>query len=811
MTKIKTTATRLLACTLVGLISVSLVGCGGAEARKARHLDRGNRYLAENNLEKARVEFRNALQIAPKDATALYENGVVDERLGNMVEAVQFYKAALDVDADHVAALVALAKLTLLGGRPEQALETIKPAFAKHPEDARLLSLRAAAENAMKNPSAALGDAEHAVRLDPASLDAVAVLAGIYQSRGETDKARTLLEGTLKRVPDSVDLRLMLFYVYSSLDMRPQAESTLIELTKLRPTESAHRIRLARYYARMKQPDAAEATLREAIKASPADPSLKGALIDFLASERGRDVAERELAALIAAAPNDANLRFEAARFYEQGKNYDQAEREYREVMSRFKLEGPGLTARNRLASLKVLQNDLAGARKLVDEVLAGAPRDDDALVLRGNLALRQKDPKAAIADLRAVLRDQPGAVGVMRTLARAHVANGEPDLAAEILRRALETNPNDTALRLDLAQLMAETDGALQAKPLIDELAKQQPDNTQVLDTQFKIAMATGDLVTAKGAADAIVAKEPQSSTALFYQGSVAEAGHRLEEAAKIYSTALDVQPDAVEPLRSLARVLAELKRMPEALKRLDAVIQKYPQSVTAALIKGDLYMGLQQPKEAVPVFRIVIERDPKSVVGYARLASAQIADRDNAGSIATLKDGIDKSSNPEPLQVSLASLYESMNEPDEAAGLYEAALRRNPQADVAANNLAMLLVNHKKDSSSLDRAAQLASRVAQSSSPVFLDTYGWVLYTRGEAAAAVVALRNVIAKVPESPIALYHLGMAQVLAGETDAARDNLSHALKSGKQFSGWDEAKAELDRLEGRTAGGGPPKS
>jgi tetratricopeptide (TPR) repeat protein len=795
---------------VVGMLVIALSACGGTQSREARHLNRGNRYLAANNLEKARVEFRNALQIAPTDATARYENGVVEERLQNLVEAAGFYKAAIDADADHVPARVALAKLMLIAGFPDRALETIKPAFARHPEDARLLSLRAACEGALKNPDAALVDAEHAVRLDPKNVDAVAVLAGIYQARGETDRTRALLESTLKQVPDSVDLRLLLVYAYSSLHLEPQAEGMLIELTTLRPIEPAQRIRLAQYYMRTKRPDAAEAALRAGIKAIPGDPGLKGALLDLLANTRGRAVAEQELAALIATDPNDSSLRFEAARFHEEGKEYGEAEREYREIIARSKLEGPGLVARNRLASLKVMQNDLPGARKLVDEVLASAPRDDDALILRGNLALREnKDPKSAIADLRAVLRDQPNAIGVMRSLARAHLANGEPDLAAEILRRAVEANPKDTAVRLDLAQVMAQSGGAAQAKPLIDELARQQPDNVQVLDTQFKIAMTTGDLVTAQGAADALVAKQPRSSIGYFYQGVVAEAGHRLEEAARLYSSALDLQPDAAEPLRRLTTVLVQLKRMPEALKHLDSVTERYPQSVAAALIEGDLYLGVQQPKDAATVFRAVVARDPKSVVGYGRLATAQVAARDDAAAIASLKDGIGKVTDPEPLQLSLASLYDATRQPEEAARIYELMLQRNPRSDVAANNLAMLLVTHRSDRASMDRAAQLAGRFAQSTNPDFLDTYGWVLYKRGEAAAAVVALRGVIARVPESPVGLYHLGMAQVLAGQTDAARDSLSHALKSGKPFPGIDEAKAELERLVERTAASAAP--
>jgi Tfp pilus assembly protein PilF len=109
------------------------------------------------------------------------------------------------------------------------------------------------------------------------------------------------------------------------------------------------------------------------------------------------------------------------------------------------------------------------------------------------------------------------------------------------------------------------------------------------------------------------------------------------------------------------------------------------------------------------------------------------------------------------------------------------------------------MFLVTHKKDQVSLDRALKLSVRFADSSNPDFLDTYGWVLYKHGDATAAVTVLRDVWVKAPRSPIVLYHLGMAQLLAGQAAAARDSLTRAVKSGKDFPGMDEAKATLDRL------------
>jgi tetratricopeptide (TPR) repeat protein len=797
---------------IVCIATLVVGGCGGAESRKARHLEKGQQFLAGGNFEKARVEFRNALQIAPNDSEARYENGVVDQKLGNIREAAQFYQGAIDVAKDNVAARAALGRIYTFAGAPDKAMDTINPSLALHPDDVELLTVRAAARVQLKQPAEALADAERAVQLAPTSQDAVAVLAGIYKTNGDTDKAIALLQRGIKEIPATVDLRLVLAQLYAGAGQQAQAEALLVDLVRLSPTAKAHRIRLALFYARLNKIDDAERILREGIKAMPQERDLKTGLVEFLAARRGREVAEKELIDFITQSPKDYLLRFALAQFYEQGKEFAKAEAVYQDVINAAGLDGPGITARDRLAALRIQQNDTPGAEKLIAEVLAKVPRDDDGLIMRGNLALGQKDPKTAIADLRSVLRDQPNAVGVMRALARAHLANGEPALAEETMRRAVDANPSDAGARMDLAQLLIQLGKPEQAKPVVDELVKQQPANIDALVAQFKIATANRDLVSAEAAADAIVAVNPKLPIGYYFQGAAAESAKRFDESIRLYSKALEIQPGGTEPLQGLTRVLMGQKRVPESLKRLDAVTAQFPKSSFAPNLEGEVLLSQKRTAEAIAAFNTAIVREPKYWLPYRNLAVAESLDHDNDRAIAALRGGIGAVTSPEPLETELALLYERIGKSDDAIGVYEASLKRNPNSDTIANNLAMLLVNQRKDQASLDRAKLLAARFSASSNADFLDTYGWVLYKRGDAVAAVNALQSALSKTPDSPVSLYHLGMALALAGQADAARDNLARSLRSGRNFSGMDEAKATLDKLANQApASAALPKS
>jgi predicted Zn-dependent protease len=587
--------------------------------------------------------------------------------------------------------------------------------------------------------------------------------------------------------------------VYSSENRPADVERVLIDEIRLEPKQMAHRIRLAQFYARQNQFDAAEKVLREGIKAVPDNRDIKLSLVSFLAAHRSSETAEKELRTMIAAAPSDVEMKFALAQFYVTNHQPDLAEKVYRDVIDAEKLDAAGIAARDRLASLYAQRNDVKNTQQLVDEVLANSPRDTDALILRGDLALANKDPKSAIADLRTVLRDQPNAVGVLRTLARAHLANGESAIAEETMRRALEAAPKDAGVQLDLAQLLAQLGKVDQAKAIVAELVKEQPNNVQALDSLFRLSEGTKDFDTAKMAADAIVATEPKSPVGYVYQGVVAEQAKRNEDALRLYTRAADMQPDALEPLQGEIRMLVNLKRVPEALKRLDDLAAKDPKNAFAPDIKGEVLLAQKDVVGAQAAFKVSIERAPKWWSPYRGLATAQFDAKDAASAIATLRSAETTVSQPDIAGIELATYFERSGKPEDAEREYESIVRRNPQSDVAANNLAMLLVTYPKDTASIDRAKSLTSRFAESANPSFLDTYGWVLYKHGEAAASVSVLQRVVSQEPDQPVALYHLGMAQSQAGENAQAVDNLSRAVKSGAKFSGLDEAKATLDKL------------
>jgi tetratricopeptide (TPR) repeat protein len=285
-----------------------------------------------------------------------------------------------------------------------------------------------------------------------------------------------------------------------------------------------------------------------------------------------------------------------------------------------------------------------------------------------------------------------------------------------------------------------------------------------------------------------------------------LAEEAKHSDEALRLYGQAVDLQPDGFEPLQAQIRLLVALKRVPDALKRLDEILARDPKAAMAPNLKGELFLVQGNYADAKAAFNDAIARAPRWWQPYRGLAHAEVLAKDTDGAVAMLRKAQSEVDQPEQLTLDLALYLEQQGKNDEAMREYEEVLRRNPRSEIAANNLAMLLVSYKKDPASVDRAKSLSAQLANSSNPSFLDTYGWVLFKHGEAAASVQILERVVSKAPNAPVALYHLGMAQSLNGSTAQALDNLTRAVNSGQKFSGLDEAKATLDKLAKLPSGG-----
>jgi tetratricopeptide (TPR) repeat protein len=793
---------RALRIAAVAGIVVLLAACGGAQSRLAGHMERGKEYLAAGSLKKASVEFRNALQIDPKNVDAQLMHGRVAEQLGDLRDAVRAYQTAIELDPAGAAGPAALGRLYVFGGAPDKALELVAPALEKHPGNADLLTVRGAARAQQKDVAGALEDAEAALLREPGNENAVALAASLYRQSQQEPRALAIVEKAVAAQPQSVDLRQILAILHAEAGRAQAAEEQLRKVIELRPEQLAHRTRLALFYARAKRPDDAQRTLEAAVKELPDNDDAKLQLVDFIANQRSREQGEKTLRDFVAQQPKNMDLRLGLGALLQREKADQEAIKVYREIVAADDGSPKSLIARDRIAAMQVAAGDLAAARTTIDETLKLNPRDNDALTLRAGLALDRHDAPSAIADLRAVLREQPDAVTVRRTLARAHFENGEPALAEDVLREAMQLAPQDLQLRVDLAQLLSQTNRSEQSVALLEEAVRLAPADVPAREMLVRAYLATKDLTAARTAAEDLKTLRPSGASGWYLAGLVAQSQGRADEALAAFSHALELQPRAMDALAGYARLQAGRGKPDDALARVRAATTAEPRNAIARNLLGELLLLRKSYAEAISEFNAAIAAGPQWAVPYRNLALSRIASQDLAGGAAAYEAGVKATNYAAELVTDLGALYERQGKADAAIALYDHMHQRDPRQELAANNLAMLLVTYRKDKESLDRAKQLTAGFASSDSGSLLDTSGWVRFKLGENQDALQLLERAVERAPDSRAIRYHLAMAQLSVGQDDKARDNLEAVLKGDVVFAGRDEARAALESLKRR---------
>ena len=601
---------------VVALAATLVTGCGGADERKAKYLERGKAFIAEENWDKARVEIKNVLQIDPKAAEAYYLLGRIEEKKQDWRKAFGNYSKAVELDPDLVDARSRLAQFYLLqanayrsqtdvGGEANalgQAQHEVDEILKRDANHSGARSLQAAMLLREGKAEDALALAEKVVRDDPSHGPAAGLLAALYEQAGRAADAERTLVTASKAAEEPLPLMRHLAQLYAREKKNDAAESVLRDIIAARPDDFQPRTDLAQFLAQAGSADKAEAVLRDAVAANPDDAKRYLTLADLLIAKKGSAAASEYLKKSISENPELHELRLGLAQIYERDKQADAAIKIYDEMVARFGEEPPGLVARNRLAAHAAAAGDTAKAEKLVEQVLAENPRDNDALVMQGRLAMQSKEYDAAVASFRSVLRDQPDSVPALHLLAEAQMRKGDMELAGDSLRRAVEVEPLNAEARVKFARYLISRKELARALEQIDAVLKNDASNPDALAAKSELLAAKGDL-------DAVKVELA-----------------KLKEAA----------PENPEASLRLARVHMAEGDTAAAIAEIDAILARDENNASALMLKTDILAATNDAARLDETINRLKTVAPDNPEGYFRMGRVLRAKGDPAAALA-------------------------------------------------------------------------------------------------------------------------------------------------------------------------------
>ncbi len=692
----------------LALVAGLLVACGGKEERKAQYLERGKNYLAEENYNKAMIEFKNVLQIDPKTAEAYMYVGEVLKEKRDWPSAFANYKKAIDLDPDLVEARIVLAKIYVaqsnasrLTGDEESgeaaaklANEQIDEILSREPENLEGLTVQAHAWVQDGERERAVQQLEKVIAQNPELPSAALLLAGLYDAEGRTEDAETVLVRAIVDEEGSVPLQKRLAEFYRKNGRLDTAEKVLRDIVSNNPELFESWVSLASFLAQSEQKDRAEEVLREAIETAPEDFQRYRLLADFISSSRGVEAAISELAKFVERKPDSGQLKFILASFYLKNEQAEEAKELFTAI---YRAEGnapDGLKAKTLLAQTLAASEDeaqLVQAKKLVAEVLKENPQDNLALLLKGKFAANEKKYDEAIAAFRSILKDQPGSSEVLRLLAAAHMENGEIAMARDTLGQAVEKNPGEVRLRLGLAQLLAQTGDTEIALEHVNEVIRLDHDNEEALSIKFALLNRTRDEAGMEA-----VAKQMQSAMPGKEDGFIREARMRLgqgdhDQALTIVEKMLEKNPESLPALLTKAEVLAAQERYADAIPVVERVQALMPEGIEGTYRKATLLEKLGRKDEAKEQYEIALAKKPESIEILAALVTIDLRDRNFDGAIKRLTAVLEENAEHRTANGLLGRVYAATGDYVNADNAFQRQINNNPQSLATYSDMAL------------------------------------------------------------------------------------------------------------------------
>lgn len=789
------TLTALACCAALLFVSA----CSNKEDRLRSGLEKGADYVRLADWDKANVEVRNVLQIDPKNAQAYFIAGQVAEGKGEVQRAFSSYNKAVELKPDHHDAKVGVARIYLLANDPANSAKFIDEVLAAAPTHVGARTLKAALAARNGDVAGAIAQAKALIgEQSAAPVDTSMLLAGLYANQGNGAAALATIEAALKADPKHLGLlRVAAQIAGAASDPAMQTKTVAFyrRATEQAPKNTDLWNAWALHHVRLKEIDRAEEVLRASVKSQPDDSQRTLALLSFVTSQRGFEPAEKAFLEAIKDKPKDMTLRFGLVTLYRSAGRPADATRVLQEIVDANK-EGPGLSARNQLAAEHLTAGRLDAARALIAEVLAASPRDNAALLMRGRMLLAAGDARNAIIDLRSVARDQPGSPEVAGLLAQAHRRSGEPQLAREVLSDAVKFKPDNPELRLLLAADLADAKDFKAAAAEVDVVLKAAPQNLRAYDFKAQLAVAQKDLVAAERVFITYKTLYPKEPSGFVRLGQFYAEQKKYDAALKEYDAASRLAPQAFGPALSAVGLLIAQRKFDEADARVDAMLKQDPKQLLAHQLRGEVAMARGDLAGADKAYRDFIALAPTAATGYLSLARVTLKRSTLADALLVLDQGEKAAPADLSLPAARAEWLARAERRDEAIAVYESLVKRAPDDDAFANNLAYLLVEHKGDKASLERALSLTQRFKNSNNPGYLDSLGWTHYKLGQYAEAAATLERAVELAPTAPLLQLHLGLALHKSGDTAQAQEWLKKALASKATLPNLDEARQVL---------------
>lgn len=773
------------------------------------YLKQGQELIEQNDLETARVQFQNALQLDPKLADAYFGLALIAEKQQNWAVMHRHLLDTVATDPKHLDGQVKLGQIFLLSELYEKTLEQVKTILQLNPQNKTAKLLQASVDLRQHRYKDAIQQIEDVLIQQPYYADAIALKVGYLMDQKRKQEAGTILEQGIVHNPTDRDLLLLKIRLDTGNKDYDQAAMGYQKLNDLYLEQiwiSQTRIDFLISIGQLKQ---AETVLADLIEKKPEQTELKIKLIDLIERSGTKKQVENKLIEFIAAFPLESRFKFRLSDYYIANTQFTKAKNILQQILSADEKGMDGVNARTKLAQIALLQKDKATMEQWITEILEIDPNHTDALIFRAGIHLKNNQLDAAVNDLRVALANRPDSEQALLLLAQANNLKGEKEVAESQWRKVLEINPNNMAAIVPLTQVLFIRGQYEQSEKLVDKGIENNANSISLIELKIQLAAVKKDWVKAKEAIDKLAQIADTEAAVYYWQGFVAAKQGDAVKAIKKYQQVLNLQPNNSQALNSLAKLYKETGQNKQFIGYLKDKVKQNSEIGLLSITLAIAYLTDGNWQQAEEILLNTVQQGKADTKTYLLLGRIYQQQNKPLQIERLYLTALEKLADNVLIMNELAKHYAINREYAKSIQQYEKIIKKSPENDEVVNNLADLLITHRgDDEKSVQQAEALVERFKNSNHPIIQDTYGWVQLKAGNVMHALMALKKAAASRPEDARILYHLAEAYQQMGDSKSAQLELEKSLaivaKTNNDFMEIEQAKALSRRLNKENA-------
>jgi len=267
-----------------------------------------------------------------------------------------------------------------------------------------------------------------------------------------------------------------------------------------------------------------------------------------------------------------------------------------------------------------------------------------------------------------------------------------------------LQTNPKDLDV-LHLLGLLCAEEGQLEdARKYLQQACDLAPDNSAVRLHLANIFKATGNYDEAVKELQAMIAADETCAPAFNNLGTVYFARKNYAAAVQAFHAALDIRPDYIDAYYNLGLAQARLNDSEAAMLAYRAIIAITPEHAGAHFQLGSHLMKRRQFAEATKEFSHVSEEHPHHFESLANLAACCLGQGRIDQAAASYLRALELVPEDREILFNLGVIYMQQGYPHDAIKFYHRAVKSHPDFFDAHHNLAAVYLMRRDHDHALE-----------------------------------------------------------------------------------------------------------